>query len=105
MVSSSVCGTLSAVFPLIVIAIVGQRAELHLRLRRHRLYRACIRLAIVCSLLGLVLVVIGQQLGGLPGPSSVPVWTLFGIDVLCLGFSIIAASATSELEEERESGP
>ncbi|MGT2427499.1 MULTISPECIES: hypothetical protein [Actinomycetes] len=100
-----VCATLSAVFPLVLLAVVAQRTTLHPRLRRHRLYRSSIRLAIVSSLAGLPAVVIGQQVGGFAGPASVPVWMLFSLDVVCLGFSILAASATFEIEEERDAPP
>jgi hypothetical protein len=97
-----VCGTLSAVFPLVVIAVIGQRSTLHLKLRRLRLYRASVRVTIVCSLMGLVYVVIGQQAGGLLPVAAGPAWFLFVVDVVCLGLTVIIASVTSELEEERD---
>ncbi len=102
---SEVCATLSAVFPLVLIAVVQLRPSVHVRLRRIRPYRASILLAIACSIGGLLMVVIGQQFGGLPGPSAFVAWGLFLADLFSLALTVLVVSATSEVAEEQEPRP
>lgn len=99
---SEVCATLSAVFPLVLIAVVQLRPSVHVRLRRIRPYRASIQLAIICSIGGRLTVVIGQELGGLPGPAAMVAWALFGADLFSLVLTVLVVSATSEVAEEEE---
>jgi len=98
---AEVCGTLSAVFPLVLIAVVQLRPAVHVRLRRIRLYRLSVQFAITSSIGGLVTVVIGQQLGGLSGPAAFVVWGLFALNLFSLVLTVMVVSATSEIEEEQ----
>jgi hypothetical protein len=97
---AEVCGTLSAVFPLVLLAVMAQRGAISTRLRKMRLYRFSVEASVSTGLFGLVLVVVGQQLGGLTGLWAVVGWGLFVVQLICLGLTVIATHATSELEEE-----
>lgn len=97
---AEVCGTLSAVFPLVVLAVMAQRPSLNARLRRTRAYRRSVETSVSVGVSGLLLVVVGQQVGGLTGVWAGVGWALFAVEVLCLGFTVMAAHVTSELEEE-----
>ena len=97
---AEVCGTLSAVFPLVVLAVMAQRPSLNAKLRRTLAYRRSVEASVLVGLSGLLLVVVGQQAGGLTGAWAVIGWLLLVIEVLCLGFTVMAAHVTLELEEE-----
>ena len=98
---SDVCATLTAVFPLVLLAVVAQRPMIHRRIRVSRGYRVSVRTTVSCSLMGLLAAVVGQQLGGVPLIGAVFLGCLLVIDVACLGFTVIASMASFELEEER----
>lgn len=95
-----VCATLTAVFPLVLLAVVAQRPTIHRRIRVSRSYRFSVRAAVTCSLIGLLAAVVGQQLGGIPVVAAVFLGGLLVVDVCCLGFTVLASIASFELEEE-----
>jgi len=98
--NAATCAVLAGVFPLILIAIVSDRRNIHLGLKRRFWYRGAVIGTIVACVMGLCYAVIGVQTDGFQGPIAFPLWGLFGVATAALTMSILLTVATQENEED-----
>jgi ABC-type Na+ efflux pump permease subunit len=98
--NAAVCGALTAVFPLILLALLVERRNLNPKLRRVRMFRKTAQAAVTSSLIGTVLAVIGLQFGGFPWPQAIFIWCFFVVAIFGLGLMAIMLVATHEIEED-----
>lgn len=98
--NSETCAALTAVFPLITIALVLERRGLPERLRRHKQFRLWTEYATLASILGLALSVVGVQLRGLESGWAIVAWFLFGVSLLVFAAHLVLLLLNSEAEED-----
>ena len=105
--SAETCSALTAVFPLITIALVLERGNLPSTFRKHPRFRQITEYATLSSMIGLGFAIIGVQLGGLSDGWAVTAWILCAVSVvtfaLCLLLMLINAEAAEDREERQGS--
>lgn len=100
--NTATCSALTAVFPLILLAVTQQRRDVHLNIRRLRATRLCIQAVLVACLAGLAWSLLGTERGGFHGASAVFGWLLVSVACVGLGYIVVAIHATVESEEDEE---
>ena len=98
--TEATCAVLSAIFPLVLVTGVLERRSAHMRIRRHRFFRATSLTTFTSALCGTVYAVIGVQLGGFVPAAAVVIWVLFAVAVAGLTVTLLAFLATAEAKEE-----
>jgi hypothetical protein len=99
-VNAATCVALSAVFPLVLLALGIERRNLKMKLRQLRVYRYSAFWGVCSGLIGTVLAVVGIQVDGYTWPLAIFIWVAFGVAVLTLGVTVVALMATHEIEED-----
>ena len=100
--SKDTCAVLTAVFPIVLLTAVLERRAIHVNIRRQRWFRRATQAIVTACAVGLVLTVIGVEVGGLASLIGVVAWMTCGIAILGLPFTLLAALATAEAEEDRD---
>lgn len=98
--NEATCAALTAVFPLIMLAIVAERRYVAMKVRRLRLFRAAQLTTLGLSLGGTATALLGVNLGGYSPLPGFGVWAITFVALAGLGFTLIAAIATAEVEED-----
>lgn len=98
--SAETCAVLTAVFPLVLLAVLTERRSLRIKVRKSVFFRRSSEYTVMVALAGLVLSVIGTQLRGLGGLFGVLAWVQFGVTMAGL-FTLAAFHiASSEVDED-----
>lgn len=101
--SKDTCAVLTAVFPIVLLTVVLERRAIHLNIRRQGWFRWTTQYIVGGCAVGLPLAVIGVQTNGLSLIWGALAWVGGAVAVLGLPFTLLAALATAEAEEDRES--
>lgn len=98
--SADTCAVLTAVFPLVLLAILTERRSLTMKVRRARWFRLAAIWGSFASVLALPVVVAGVQLEGLTWTFGMLTWFAFGVALLSLLLLVFVHLASAELEED-----
>lgn len=101
--SKDTCAVLTAIFPIALLTVVLERRAIHLNIRRQPWFRWATQFILAASAVGLVLTVLGVQLSGLKVLFGIVAWMTCAIVVIGLPLTLLAALATAEMDEDRES--
>lgn len=101
--SGDTCAVLTAVFPLVLLTVVLERRAIHVNIRRLPWFRWVTQAIVTASAIGLALTIVGVQLDGLGALIGVFAWVASAVATLGLPFTLLAALATAEEEEDDNS--
>lgn len=99
--SKDTCVVLTAIFPIVLLTVVLERRAIHLNIRRQGWFRWATQIIVLACALGLPLTVLGVQWDGLKLVLGLIAWLTCAVVVLGLPFTLLAALATAESEEDR----
>lgn len=94
------CQLLGAVLPLAMVTLVVERRSMRINLRRRIWFREGMLGVFSASLIGLGVVILGTQLGGLSQVLGVFAWASSVISIAGLGALILASMASTEVDED-----
>lgn len=98
--SAATCAVLTAVFPLVVLAILTERRSVALKVRRTKWFRLGALWGSVASALGLPVAVFGVQADGLGVHWAWAGWAAFLVAALSLLLLAMLHIASAENEED-----
>ncbi|MHC2999547.1 hypothetical protein [Microbacterium sp. HJ5] len=94
---------LSAVFPLLMVTIaIEHRRVIRAIVRGQRIFDNLIEITMGAALVGLVISVIGVQLGELATAFAVVVWICFGVGLFGVFFILIGSVSVDRDEHDKE---
>lgn len=99
-ISKDTCAVLTAIFPVVLLTVVLERRAIHLSIRRQPWFRWATQIIVGACAIGLPLAVLGVQFGGLTVILGVIAWMACAVVALGLPFTLLAALATAEAEED-----
>ena len=100
--SKETCAVLTAIFPIVLLTVVLERRAIHMNIRRLPWFRWVTQFIVGACAVGLPLTVLGVQFGGLKVVIGAIAWLACAIVVGGLPFTLLAALATAEADEDRE---
>lgn len=100
--SKDTCAVLTAIFPIVLLTVVLERRAIHVNIRRQPWFRWATQLIVGACAVGLPLAVLGVQFEGLRVVLGAIAWLVCAVVVFGLPFTLLAALATSEMEDDRE---
>jgi hypothetical protein len=98
--SADTCAVLTAVFPLVVLAILTERRNVALKVRRTKPFRLGALWGSISSAFGLPLAVIGVQIDGFGAQFAWVAWLAFAVATASLVLLVMLHIATAENEED-----
>lgn len=105
LMSNDTCAVLTAVFPIVLLTAVLERRSIHVNIRRKGWFRWSTQAIVASSAIGLGLAIVGVQSDGLSSLFGVLAWLMCAIAIVGLPWTLIAALATAEAEEDRDTAP
>lgn len=100
--SKETCAVLAGVFPLVLLTAVLERRSIHLNIRRKVWFRWSTQAIVTSSALGLGLAIVGVQTNGLALLAGCVAWVGAATAVVGLLWTLLAALATAESDEDRD---
>jgi hypothetical protein len=100
--NSATCAVLTSVFPLILIAVVAERRSVHMKIRKTRVFRRISVIGTTTSLIGLPMSIVGVATSGFDAAAGGALWALLVFSIVSIGFCLLAATVTHEIEEDAE---
>lgn len=98
--SKDTCAVLTAVFPVVLLTAVVERRTIHINIRRQGWFRWATQAIVAACAVGLVLSVVGIQVDGLASWLGLAAWIACAAAIVGLPFTLLAALATAEAEED-----
>lgn len=103
--NAATCAALAAVYPVVLLTLVIDRARLLKKLRQAAWYRRVAEYATSASLVGLILSVVGIQLNGLDSGWAVAAWLVFATVAFGLLLHVAGLLASLDVSDEAENAP
>jgi hypothetical protein len=98
--NSPTCSVLASIFPLILLTVVLESRNVNLGLRRLKIFRPLVFVAVGTSLIGVFLAVVGVSTNGLEVAWGALVWVAFSSDLLALALLVLMLVVTREFDED-----